>query len=369
MDISRLIFLAYVKKASPEQLKILDDWLRESPRNRELCDYITNPRRIAAITSAPVPEFAEDKALRSIELRLARRRRRRAIRYSAAVCAMLAIAAGAGYMFYPGGYLRADRHVTAHNEIFIEPIKSHSTVHYGTAEEKTLDSGEYDNSELFAEEHSAVEKATVTVSKGGFIQLTLDDGTKVWLNSDTEFTFPGRFTGKERIVTLRHGEAYLEVAHNAERPFIVNYGNGESVRVLGTKFNIQNYSDEPRIVTTLVEGSIMLSSTGRIMRPNEQTGIDKYNGEAETRTVDPYSYIAWINQQYVFNSTMLGQITRQMARWYDIRFRFEDDSLREITFTGTLYKSDNGKQMLDILASTGRVAFHQDGNIITVSKP
>lgn len=367
MDISQLIFLVYSRKATPEQQRQLDEWLREDPRNRELYDYITNPHRIASITAVPEPVFSEDRALAALRQRFARRRRRRVIGYAAA-CAVLAVGVAIGSMFFTGNP-RPDNPQTARTEISIAPVSSKSKVHYGEAKEKNLDSGEYDNSELFAGHEAAVEKATVSVANGGFIQLTLDDGTRVWLNSDTEFTFPGRFTGSERTVTLGRGEAYLEVAHDPARPFIVNYGDGESVRVLGTKFNIQNYTDEPSVVATLVEGSISLSGMSVPMRPGEQTTINKDDGHTETRTVDPRDYIAWINHQYVFKSASLEQIARQMARWYDVSFSFEDDSLRKVTFTGTLHKSQDGGQILDILASTGRASFRQEGNVITVSKP
>src|SRR5579875_3491119 len=115
----------------------------------------------------------------------------------------------------------------------------------------------YQNSTSQPLNPSTVQYNTITTPKGGQYQLVLSDGSKVWLNAASSLRFPTAFVGKERRVELT-GEGYFEVVHNAEKPFIVKVhtpsGDGGDVQDIGTQFNINSYSDEPSVKTTLLEG-------------------------------------------------------------------------------------------------------------------
>lgn len=211
-----------------------------------------------------------------------------------------------------------------------------------------------------------VEYNKIIVPRKGEYQLILADGSKVYLNSESELRFPTAFPGKERRVYLK-GEGYFEVAANAEKPFIVTVGETD-VRVLGTKFNIKNYQDEQSIVATLVEGTICLSISSLPMRPGQQSIFNKSTHENIIREVDTKLYTAWKDGRFIFKSAPLESILKQLSRWYDIYFEYEDENLKNLPFSGNVRKYEDGNIILELLKSTGRINFIQNGKIIYVKK-
>ena len=211
-----------------------------------------------------------------------------------------------------------------------------------------------------------VEYNKIIVPRKGEYQLMLADGSKVYLNSESELRFPTSFPGKERRVYLK-GEGYFEVAANAEKPFIVTVGETD-VRVLGTKFNIKNYQDEQSIVATLVEGTICLSISSLPMRPGQQSIFNKSTHENIIREVDTKLYTAWKDGRFIFKSAPLESILKQLSRWYDIYFEYEDENLKNLPFSGNVRKYEDGNIILELLKSTGRINFIQNGKIIYVKK-
>lgn len=161
---------------------------------------------------------------------------------------------------------------------------------------------------------------TVSTPNGGQYQVILPDGTKVWLNSASSLRYPTRFEGSQRLVTLT-GEGYFEVAHNNIMPFIVNCAN-QSVRVLGTHFNIHSYPNEA-VVTTLLEGSVKVKSTANnihrefTLKPGQQ--LTHLEGQFNVSPADIARNVAWKNGQFIFHNTDLTTIMREVQRWYDVK--------------------------------------------------
>lgn len=159
---------------------------------------------------------------------------------------------------------------------------------------------------------------TLSTPKGGQFRVTLSDGTKVWLNAASSLSYPTNFTGSERNVKLE-GEAYFEVAHNAQHPFTVNTDE-QQVKVLGTSFNVNAYKNERKTVTTLLDGRVQLSSSGisstTPLYPGEQAVFDKSGFKVEK--VDAGLYSAWKDGEFRFKGTPLIEALRQVERWYDL---------------------------------------------------
>lgn len=159
-----------------------------------------------------------------------------------------------------------------------------------------------------------VEYHTLSNPKGSKpVELTLADGTKAWLNAASSITFPTAFTGITREVTMT-GEAYFEVVHNAKQPFRVKARN-QMIEDIGTSFNVNAYSDEPAVRTTLVEGSIKIDKT--ILQPGQQYE----NGLVAKANIE--QALAWKNGFFSFDHADLATVMRQLARWYDVAVRFE----------------------------------------------
>jgi transmembrane sensor len=204
---------------------------------------------------------------------------------------------------------------------------------------------------------------TATTPKGGWYQFILSDGTKVWLNSASSIKYPVNFIGNERRVELT-GEAYFEVAHNAAKPFRV-VSNGQTVEVLGTHFNINAYADENQVKTTLLQGSVKVSSANgsSVIKPGEQAQLD--NGKIKVISdVDVDAAVAWKNGLFNFEDNKIQEVMRQFARWYDVDVKYEGE-LPSRHFSGEISRNMNASQMLDIL-SFKKIHYKIQGKTITV---
>lgn len=204
---------------------------------------------------------------------------------------------------------------------------------------------------------------TITVPRGAEYQLTLSDGTRVWLNAETELKYPVAFTGETREVVLA-GEAYFEVSKNRDFPFVVKSEKLE-IKVLGTSFNVKAYPQETQ-QATLVEGKVKVhaGSRSRELQPGEQ--LNYLSGEPEVRKVDVRAYVAWKDQRFVFNDDLLEEVMRKLGRWYDVAFVLRDTDVREIRFTGNLPKYKDLEQVLDKLELTTHIRFVRNGRTIEV---
>lgn len=206
------------------------------------------------------------------------------------------------------------------------------------------------------------------IPRKGEFKLILADGTRVWLNSESQIKYPVKFGTKERRVYLE-GEAYFEVFKNKDVPFIVDMGKA-SLQVLGTSFNARAYRDEVGIYATLTEGKIQLN-TGKqslILNPEEQGVADIQSGGLTKRKVDSRLYSGWKDGRFIFQEQTLEEIMNTLSRWYDIQVFFENEAIRKVTFTGNLKRYDSFDKIIDMLEMTDMAHFKVDGNAIIISK-
>ena len=208
---------------------------------------------------------------------------------------------------------------------------------------------------------------TVETPKGRQFQLVLEDGTKVWLNAASSIRFPVAFVGRQRDVEIT-GEAYFEVAKNKQKPFRVMC-NGSLVEVLGTHFNINAYSDEESVNTTLLEGSVKVvkGSNQKIIQPGEQVQIHNDGSVRTTANINIDEVIAWKNNAFLFDNTDVKKLMRQLSRWYDVEVIFKGATGESLTFNGTISRSVTLSTVLKMLESTGDVKFSIEGKKIIVS--
>ncbi|SEW44966.1 FecR protein [Chitinophaga arvensicola] len=216
-----------------------------------------------------------------------------------------------------------------------------------------------------ADQAEAVTIHTLTIPRGGQYQLQLPDGTQVWLNSASYIKYPTSFHGRERKVEIS-GEAYLDVARNAAQPFIV-VSKGQRIQVLGTAFNLMAYPDEAAIKTTLINGAIKViqAGTSKILKPGEQAAVSNRTAGIAITTPDLDNVLAWKEGKFRFYNTDIATIMRQVARWYDVEV-FYQGTIPEEEFYGTIPKSENAAQILDVLELTHKVHFEIKGKRITV---
>lgn len=207
---------------------------------------------------------------------------------------------------------------------------------------------------------------TLATAKGETYSLTLTDGTKVWLNSASSIRFPVIFIGRERKVEIK-GEAYFEVAKNANMPFIVKSGDAE-VQVLGTHFNVNAYDDESFIKITLQEGAIKVfassTRTSQLLSTGEQAQVNKKGEIGLIKNADVDAAVAWKNGFFDFNNADLTTVMRQLVRWYDVEVVYEG-SVAKREFGGKLGRDLQLSQVLKILEKS-EVHFRIEGKKLIV---
>ena len=204
---------------------------------------------------------------------------------------------------------------------------------------------------------------TLTTPKGGQYQLTLVDGTKVWLNAASSLKFPTAFTSGDRVVELT-GEAYFEVAHNAKQPFKVRAAN-QVIEDVGTQFDVNSYADEDIAATTLVQGSVkILNAKGQTMISPGQQYLLKNNGSSEIKdNVDIEEVTAWKSGMFQFDNADIKTIMRQISRWYNVDVEYSGQ-VPASTYHGRISRNSNASAVLRILELSGINFTIERGKII-----
>ncbi len=204
----------------------------------------------------------------------------------------------------------------------------------------------------------------ISTPRGGTYEVILADGTHVWLNAASKLEFPAQFSGKQRLVSLT-GEGYFEVAANKEKPFKVLSG-GQAVEVLGTHFDINAYEDEQAIKTTLLEGTIVVSSESgyEILKPGDQA--INTNNRISVSKVNVNIPVAWKNKQFLFERENIRSIMRMVERWYNVDVSYSGE-ISEETFSGGVSRFDKLSEVLKSLESTGKVRFEVKDRTVHVS--
>lgn len=205
---------------------------------------------------------------------------------------------------------------------------------------------------------------TLTNPRGSkVINMTLSDGSQVWLNAGSSLTYPVAFIGNERKVSIT-GEAYFEVAHDIAKPFTVSKGDLR-VQVLGTRFNINAYEDENDARITLLQGSVKIKDGKNegLLQPGQQAQIA--SAIKITSNINVEQVMAWKNGLFVFDRAGIQDVMRQLARWYDLEVHYTGE-VPKGKFKGEISRDLSLSQVLNGLTAT-RIHFTMEsGNRITI---
>ncbi len=208
---------------------------------------------------------------------------------------------------------------------------------------------------------------TLKTPRGGEYSITLSDGTKVYLNAESEFRYPESFVGDKRKVFLTKGEAYFEVQHMDDKPFIVDV-SGVQTRVLGTTFNIRSYPEENRVATTLIEGKVSFANKNSsvILSPGEQATTNDRTSEINVKEVSTKNYTAWHHGRLIYDNEPLENILVELSRWYDFEVFYEYEAGKQIPFSCNLERYENLSELLNLLEKTYLVKFDMNKESIVV---
>lgn len=211
---------------------------------------------------------------------------------------------------------------------------------------------------------------TITTPRGGTYQVTLSDGTKVWLNSASSLTYNSLLNeqGKRRVELA--GEAYFEVAKDKKHPFIVKSA-GQEVEVLGTHFNISSYADDGETKTTLLEGRVRVTASKLNNGLKDQVNLDPgqqsilTSARLSKQNINAEEVIAWKNGYFLFVNEDLQRILREVGRWYDVDIVYQG-KLTDKRFGGMVSRSKNIAQVLKIIQKTGNVKIKIEGRRVII---
>ncbi len=368
--------------ANFEELQQLERWIKNEENKTLFLEYIkinTAVNKVMNDTNQDIENKQEIK--KAIRLRIKEiERRDRKNRYKfLKYAAVIAVAFGLGYIFNTK-ILNKERlietPIIVDNQVETGTYKATLTLENGL--QIKLKQGEsYQLNDIVSNGERLVYKMNkkvndnkpihdnvvynyLTVPRGGQFFVQLSDSTKVWLNSDSQLKYPVTFKPNEaRQVELVYGEAYFDVSpstHHNGASFKVHH-HKQDVEVLGTEFNIKAYEDEVEVLTTLVEGKVMVSNA--IMKqglsPNQQSIIDRSNNNIIVSDIDVYMEVSWREGVFSFRRKSLEEIMIVLSRWYDIDVRFEDEALKNEKFIGTLSKNQSIIDILSAIKSTNTI--------------
>ena len=366
-DIQHLIISSLEGTASEEELLVLQKWLEESEQHF----LLFHAYRQDWIQAGCVQRYQTEEAWKKVEHRLFHRMSvkhlflwTRIAGYAALVVLMIAV----GYVFMRRDQDKDQAYVVEGN---IEPggkkailvLGSDEKVVLGDEAEETLLAGnttvkKEGNTLVYGEKHAketAGEYNRLITPRGGEYAVVLADGTKVWLNAESELHYPVHFPEHEREVHLKG---------QAGKPFVVCVGDSR-ITVLGTEFNVRNYQDEV-VATTLVKGAVRIHDAGREcdLTPGQQAVIEADG--IRVREVDTDLYTAWKDGYFIYREKTLEDIMKELSRWYDFTYDCQSEELRQMTLTAKLRKFDRVEDIFDILKRTGRLDFATHGKNVTV---
>lgn len=212
---------------------------------------------------------------------------------------------------------------------------------------------------------SEIKYNKVEIPRGGEYQIVLGDGTRVYLNAQTELRFPESFASSEQRLVYLSGEAYFEVTKNPSKPFVVQCKD-YAVKVLGTSFNVNSYEGDETSKTTLATGKVEIDMDGKqtILNPGQQAIIK--NGEVNMKEVDVEVYTTWMFDNFRFQSESIQEIMTKLSRWYAIDVFYMNESVRNYHFTGYLPRYAKIADVLELLSLTTNIKFDVEGKTVIV---
>ena len=379
--IIKLLQLHLMGDISPEEAKELEAWCEEREANRRFFERVCREDLFAREHGLYV-RVDERGALTHFKRRIGLpRRRERSLRWwrVAAVIA-LPLAVAAVWLYWE----RSEEPVVVAERIVPGSAKAVLVLDDGrkvalTPErEETIQVAEQAEAQSSGDKltYEAEEKNerevrynTLEIPRGGEFKLELADGTTVHLNSATRLKYPVAFAGKERRVAL-DGEAYFDVAKDAEMPFVVSV-EGMDVTVYGTSFNV-NSQREGRVQTVLVSGSVGVKAArgGEETRivPGEMAEFDTHTGRVAVTAVDTAMYTDWRNGILRFSNERLERILEMLERWYDVDFFYQNQDVKELHFTGYMERYKDIGVILESMTLATGVRFSIQGRTIVVSR-
>ncbi|MDY4043082.1 MAG: DUF4974 domain-containing protein [Marinifilaceae bacterium] len=371
-----LIAKSFRDELRPEEEQQLKEWLHSSPQHERFYRQAMQGGNTDPLVGLPesVLETKRTELLQRIRGGQKHHRTRHLIQYLSYAASILLIIMVGTWLWVKRGDegAKAPKTTTmARNENIQLRLSDGRTINLSADKEGTIQ--EQNGAEILQEKgklayrqdssqhKKEIQYNELSVPTGGECQLVLEDGTKLWINSNTRVKYPVSFPDNKREIIVS-GEIYLEVVKDG-RPFLVNTGAGQ-VRVLGTSFGVQAYGEE--VLTTLVSGRVRFTNKAghkTELKAGEQA-VATANGEVTKREVRVEEYVGWKDGWYIFREQRLEDVMTTLNRWYGTNVFYQNPRVKDIRFTGNLKRYESIKTFLEVLAASEDVHYKLNGETI-----
>ncbi|MBD0830861.1 FecR family protein [Aestuariibaculum sediminum] len=340
-----LIYKYLNNKASEEEITQLFDWIDSSSDHK---------KQFIAIKSAWVltagSNYRKEEAYKIIKQNKLKEKSRFRNYWKYAAILVIALVTGNAILNSPKEKLNNDITIELSNGE-VKQIK-YSKNNTFIKEDGIIIGKQNENEIIFNNDTNTKELKynTIKIPYGKTFKIILSDSSIVHLNAGTTFKFPEKFIASRNRDVYLTGEAFFEVTKNKESPFIVHSEN-VNIEVLGTKFNLSTYSDDNYSHSELLEGSVKISSSSnsniyKILEPNQQAVWNKKTNQFSLKTVKTSDYIAWLNDEIIFNNMPFSSLSKKLERAYNINIINENTSLANQDFTGTINVKESSVESL-----------------------
>ena len=366
-DIPALILKKLEGTISADEAAALEAWGKADPANQVLVERLLDEPQVAADVEAYDSLWSGTERYQRMEDNILSRtskvhKRRRMMKWLPYAAAALLAVVSATWLFTDNGLEGGAPELV---EVGILPGGNRATLTLADGRVIDLDESQESivihNDSISYADHATVvtwdnnnkpiEMLALATPRGGTYQITLADGTEVWLNAESTLRYPAKFAGDERVVEIE-GEAYFAVTRDVSRPFKV-ISRGQIIEVLGTEFNVSAYAGEKNIQTTLIKGIVRVTPDGKdtaILRPGQQASVDE--DDMRVAHVDVGEYTAWKEGYFYFNGDSPQHAFSQLSRWYDIQVIYRDER-PTVSFYGKIARDKPLQSLLTILKKAG----------------
>jgi len=367
MDVKtkKLIVKFLAKEANLEELRQLELWIR-NPINEHL---FTEYFKANYYANTALKTYNLECAKKNILQQINRRKAKSNYIFKYAIAATLALILTTTYLFRDNLFNTTAKDAFSQRKLYKEQTKNKAVLTLENGSQVALENGNSiqtqnatSNGNVLVYQNKAKQVELVynqlTIPRGGQYVVELSDGTKVWLNSESQLKYPVNFIkGQSRQVELAYGEAYFDVSPSSKHKgakFKV-FNQFQEIDVLGTEFNIKAYKGESNVYTTLVEGKISVSIDNRNLglKPNQQLDLDINNNTSAIKTVDVYNEVSWKDGVFSFENKTLEEVMKVFSRWYDIEIVFKNNSIKNEEFVGILRKNKRLETILKTFKNYG----------------
>lgn len=372
-DFDKLLEKHRKGECTPQEMDFIESWYLQYQKDAEPLSQAELEHEVAQMTENMVPRVSFETHQPSVFQRL---------RLPLGIAASILIVFSIGYLLL---FNRHQEQETAKHTVSISPGRQAASLTLANgkkiflsdqqsgkvAQEAGVSISKTSSGELVYEIIGAKNQPngfnTLATSNGETYRVKLPDGSMVWLNAASSLKYPVSFQNSKNREVQLSGEAYFEISKDREHPFIVK-SKGQQVEVLGTHFNINAYHEEPSILTTLLEGSVRLTSahgTAKVLKPGQQAALT--NHQLKILPADTRSVTAWKDGYFRFKNESLPSIMRKIARWYNVEVVFEK-GLPEDTYSGAVARHDDISRVLEIMEGSNNIHFTIKERRIIVSK-